>query len=53
MYHLRKPVDDDEGRIVARVLSPVRHRQFRLSRDSHEPADDDENHIITRILPMT
>ena len=53
MYHLCKPVDNDEGRIVALVLSRVRHKQFRLSRDLYEPVDDDENYIITRILPMT
>ena len=42
MYHLRKPVDNDEERIVARVLPIDRHRESRLSRDSCEPADDDE-----------
>ena len=52
IYHLRKPVDHDEERIVARVLLIGKHRQSRLSRDSCEPANDDENQIITGALSI-
>ena len=51
--NLWQPVDNNKEWIVARVLSIVRHRQFHLSRNSHEPTDDDKNQNITCILPMT
>ena len=52
MYHLCKPVDDDEDRIVGRVLPISRHRQSRTSRDSCQPADDNKDQIVTGKLPI-
>ena len=50
MYHLCKPVDDNEDRIVARVLSNGRHKQTCPSRYWCKVADDDEDQIINGAL---
>ena len=47
MYHLYKPVDNDEDRIVACVRPIGRHKQSHSSHNWCKPANNEENQIIT------
>ena len=53
MYHLCKPVDDNEGRIITCVFLIGKHRQSYTSCDLCKPANDNEDHIVTGKLPIS